>query len=87
MIDKIKEIIQSALPDATVYVLDPMNDGQHFESVVISPSFEGLSLVKQHQAVMNPLKTAFETDVHALRLKTFTPDKWETAKAGYGIQE
>ena len=86
MIEEIKSTISTALPDATVYVLDPMNDGQHFQAVVISPSFEGLSLVKQHQAVMKPLKTAFETDaVHALGLKTFTPEKWEVSKSDYGI--
>lgn len=86
MVEQIKAIIEDALPDAEVYVFDPMNDGQHFESIVISPSFEGLSLVKQHQAVMKPLRTAFETDVHALQLKTFTPEKWVTAKAAYGIK-
>lgn len=87
MIEQIKSAIQAALPDATIYVLDPMNDGQHFESVVISPSFEGQSLVKQHQAVMKPLKDAIASNaVHALRLKTYTPDKWETEKAQYNIE-
>jgi len=81
MIDQIKAAIQAALPDATIYVLDPMNDGQHFESVVISPSFEGQSLVKQHQAVMKPLKEAIASNaVHALRLKTYTPAKWDTER-------
>lgn len=88
MIEKIKEEIQKALPDATIYVFDPMNDGQHFESIVVSPSFEGITLVKQHQAVMKPLKGAFETDaVHALRLKTFTPEKWDAVKESYGFLE
>jgi acid stress-induced BolA-like protein IbaG/YrbA len=85
MQEKISQIIQSALPDATVYVFDPQNDGQHFESIVISPSFVGMPLVRQHQAVMKPLKEAFETDVHALRLKTFTPEKWEKSKHQYGL--
>jgi len=85
MIEQIKQTIQSALPDATVYVVDPQQDGQHFESIVISESFEGMPLVKQHQAVMKPLKAAFESDVHALRLKTFTPEKWEASKHEYGI--
>ena len=85
MIEKIESTIQEALPDATVYVFDPQNDGQHFESIVISPSFEGMPLVRQHQAVMKPLKEAFETDVHALRLKTYTPEKWDADKHRYGI--
>lgn len=88
MIEKIKSAIQTALPDATIHVFDPMNDGQHFQAVVISPSFEGISLVKQHQSVMKPLKDEFASDaVHALGLKTFTPDKWESAKASYGVTD
>jgi len=75
--DEIKHLIESSVENATVYVLDPMNDGQHLQAVVISPAFEGLPLVKQHQMVMNPLKEAFSQWVHALGLKTFTPEKWE----------
>ena len=78
---EIKSTIQAALPDATVYVHDP--DGEHFTALVISPSFEGVSLIKQHKLVMNPLKEAFATTVHALGLKTFTPAKWEVAKDQY----
>ena len=37
---EIKDTIQAALPDATIYVADP--DGEHFEAIVISPSFEGM---------------------------------------------
>ena len=83
MVDALKEAILDALPDAEVYVLDPNHDGAHFQAFVISPSFEGKSLVKQHQMVMNPLKTAFETSVHALGLKTFTPQKWSQEKQHY----
>ncbi len=83
MVDDIKAIIAEALPDAEIYVIDPYQDGQHFQAIVISPSFTGLSLIKQHQAVMNPLRHAFEGAVHALGLKTFTPEKWETEKHAY----
>ena len=51
MVTTIKSIILNAIPDATVFVLDPQNDGVHFEALVISDSFTGLSLVKQHQLV------------------------------------
>lgn len=81
--DKIKETIETAVPDATVHVHDP--DGQHFQAFVISPTFEGLSLVKQHKMVMGALKEAFATDVHSLGLKTFTPAKWEAQKQNYGF--
>lgn len=86
MIEKIENLIKNSLPDATVYVMDPYNDGQHFQALVISPSFEGASLVEQHQMVMNPLREAFATDVHALGLKTFTPEKWDRKKGQYGLE-
>ena len=71
MVEKITQAILDVLPDAQVKVQDPHNDGQHFTADVASASFEGMSLVKQHQIVMNALKAHFDTDmVHALQLKT-----------------
>lgn len=83
MIDDIKQTILDALPDATVYVADPNQDGEHFEAIVISKHFETLPLVRQHQCVMKALKEKFETSVHALALKTFTPEKWKKEKPSF----
>ena len=79
-LDDIEKTIAAAVPNSTVYVLDPMNDGQHLEAIVVSPAFEGMMLVKQHQMVMKPLKEAFAGAVHAMALKTFTPEKWNDVK-------
>ena len=73
----IHDHILKVLPDAMVQVRDPHQDGQHFEAIVVSASFEGLPLIKQHQLVMKALKDAFQTSVHALALKTMTPAQWE----------
>ena len=77
---QIEEIILGAVPDAEVMVRDPMNDGAHFEATVISESFVGMSLVNQHRQVMQSLKDAFTGDLHALALKTYTPEKWASAQ-------
>ena len=82
---EIKSIIEKSVPQSTAYVLDPMNDGQHLQAFVVSPIFEGMMLVKQHQLVMKPLKDAFAQSVHALALKTFTPQKWDEVKGHYGL--
>lgn len=74
---EIKKIIESSIPNSVAYVLDPNNDGQHLEAIVVSPSFQNLLLIKQHQMVMKPLKQAFAESLHALKLKTFTPSQWE----------
>ncbi len=84
MQEKIKQTIEAALEEATAYVLDPMQDGQHFESIVVSPAFEGMSLVNQHRMVMNALKAELGSNtVHALALKTFTPEKWAQQRGQY----
>lgn len=77
---KIEEIILRALPNAQVMVQDPMNDGAHLEATVISDSFVGMSLIDQHRQVMQPLKEAFAGNLHALALKTYTPEKWASAQ-------
>jgi acid stress-induced BolA-like protein IbaG/YrbA len=84
MNDEIATIIRGHIPDAEVHVLSP--DGVHFQAVVVSASFEGQPLVRQHQAVMNALKDQFDSErVHALQLKTFTPDRWLQNKHLYPI--
>ena len=82
---EIKKIIENSVTDATAHVLDPMNDGQHLQALVISSAFDGIPLIKQHQMVMRPLKEAFEESVHALGLKTFTPEKWDLVKDQYSL--
>ena len=84
-LEEIKLTIENAVPDATVYVIDPMKDGQHLQAIVVSPAFEGMTLVKQHQMVMKPLTSALAQSVHALGLQTFTPAKWEQVKSKYGL--
>ncbi len=84
-LDEIKKVIESNIPQSTADILDPMNDGQHLQAFVISPAFDGVMLVKQHQMVMQPLKQALAGAVHALGLKTFTPQKWEEQKHQFGL--
>jgi acid stress-induced BolA-like protein IbaG/YrbA len=83
-LDEIRKIIEGNIPQSKAYVLDPMGDGQHLQALVISPIFAGMMLVKQHQMVMNPLKEALAGAVHALGVKTFTPEKWDQEKYQYG---
>lgn len=86
MIDHIERTIQAAIPDASVKVVDPYNDGQHFEAYVVSSAFEGMPLVRQHQMVLNSLREELAGNiVHAVALKTFTPAKWAGAKDNYAF--
>ena len=67
---EIEKLIREALPDARVEVNALADDGDHYEAVVISPSFAGMSKVKQHQTVYAALKGRMGGELHALALTT-----------------
>lgn len=73
----IESLIQSCLDDAIVHILDPRHDGIHLEAIVISKHFEGKTLLEQQRLVMQSLSPLFEKELHALALKTYTPEKWK----------
>jgi acid stress-induced BolA-like protein IbaG/YrbA len=52
------------------------DDGEHFQAEVTSSAFVGKSRVQQHQLVYAALGDHMKRDIHALQLKTFTPDAW-----------
>ena len=74
--DRIQKLIEAGVPDCVAVVEDPHNDGHHFEARVMSPAFEGLNRVKQHQMVYAALGDHMKSDIHALALRTFTPANW-----------
>ena len=80
---EIEAKIAAEFEQVELYVLDPNEDGQHLQALVISPEFNGLSLVAQHQKVMGALHETFASRLHALSLKTFTPEKWAQQKSQY----
>ena len=51
-------------------------EGGHYDAVIVSAAFEDLDQVGRHRAVYAALGDLRERRVHALALKTFTPDEW-----------
>jgi acid stress-induced BolA-like protein IbaG/YrbA len=79
--DQVSEMIRASLPDAEVAVEDLTGGGDHYQVTVVSPQFEGLTLVKQHQLVYGAVQDAMSSEaIHALALKTYTPADWAAAK-------
>ncbi|AEH37949.1 BolA family protein [Halopiger xanaduensis] len=81
--DEVEELIESALEDAeaTVTHARDEHDEDHLAATVVSPAFEGLPLVQQHQRVYDALDDHMTTDIHALELSTYTPEEYEDAEA------
>ena len=53
-------------------------DGQHFQAVIVSEAFRGKSRVQQHQLVYSALGERMREEIHALSMRTFTPEDWPT---------
>ncbi len=64
------------------YILVTGDDGRHFEAIVVSHEFIGVSKLKQHKLVYETLGDAMQTDeIHALSVRTYTPADWERVHA------
>jgi acid stress-induced BolA-like protein IbaG/YrbA len=72
--DELKKLIEAGVPGAEVTV---QGDGDHFEATVVSADFEGKSMVQQHQIVYGALGDLMQGEVHALALRTLTPEQWK----------
>jgi len=73
--DDLTARIEDALPGATVYVEDLTGGGDHFRAEVVSDRFEGLSRIEQHQLVYGVFGNEVGGAIHALSIKTSTPEK------------
>jgi acid stress-induced BolA-like protein IbaG/YrbA len=72
--ESIRLNIAESLP--TEY-LTVVGDGAHFEAVVVCAAFAGKSRVQRHQMVYQTLGDRMREEIHALSMKTFTPEEWE----------
>lgn len=72
---EVKKLILTGLPGAEVEVTDTTGTGDHFKAVVIWEGFEGLELVHQHQKVYKSVEDYITREIHALQIKTLTPDR------------
>ena len=54
-------------------------DGRHFEAVVVSAEFAGKSRIQLHQRVYQTLGDRMREEIHALSIRTFTPQEWENS--------
>ncbi|TMJ18842.1 MAG: BolA family transcriptional regulator [Alphaproteobacteria bacterium] len=72
--EQIETLIREGIPDARVEIVDLAGDGDHYEARVVSESFRGLPLVRQHQRVYQALGGRMGTELHALKLSTAAPE-------------
>ncbi|MGR9108978.1 MAG: BolA family protein [Gammaproteobacteria bacterium] len=90
-VEKIKDRIQNALAPKRLEIIDDSGShaghggvrehgGGHFFATIVSPLFEGKSLIQRHQLVYKALGDLMQSDIHALSIKAYTPNEIEEGK-------
>ena len=72
--ESIKSTIEAGLACEWVEV---SGDGQHFQALVVSRDFAGRSRVQRHQLVYAALGGRMREEIHALSMRTLTPEEWQ----------
>lgn len=75
---EIEDVLRVALDLEEVHA---SSDGSHYKVIAVGECFEGMSRVKQQQAIYGPLTEQIASGaLHALTIKTFTPTQWKREK-------
>ena len=71
--DSIRQMIEAGLPGASAQVQG--EDGVHFEAVVVCAAFAGKLPLARHRMVYATLGDRMGGEIHALQLRTLTPEE------------
>ena len=73
--EEIRHRIEAAIPGSSAEVEDWTGGGDHFRATVVSDRFAGLSRIQQHRLVYDVFGAEIGGPIHALSLKTQTPEQ------------
>jgi acid stress-induced BolA-like protein IbaG/YrbA len=71
--ESVKQGIEGGLACEHVEVV---GDGQHFQALVVCGGFAGKNRVQRHQMVYAALGDRMREEIHALSMRTLTPEEW-----------
>jgi stress-induced morphogen len=77
----VRKLLEQAFPGDAIELSSPMADDHHFQLVIVSAQFSGKSMVEQHQMVYRALGDAMREAIHALALKTYSPEQWQKQRS------
>ncbi|WP_369308665.1 BolA family iron metabolism protein IbaG [Providencia rettgeri] len=81
--NEIKQVLMEKLPLDEAIVT---GDGSHFQVIAVGDMFDGMSRVKQQQAIYAPLMEYIaDNRIHALSIKAYTPAQWERDRKLSGL--
>lgn len=78
-VEEVKQLLMNHFMNVTIEVAS--DDNVHFEAMIVSEQFIGKSRVQQQQQVYGVLNEHIRSgQIHAIALKTMTPEEWENSK-------
>lgn len=79
---KVQDLLLAAFPGADIELVDLTGTKDHYQARIVSTAFAGKSLIEQHKLVYGALGEAMNGPIHALALKTYTPEAWAKQTGG-----
>ena len=77
----LEQRIRDGLGEVSHLVIrDLTGTNDHWEALVVSAAFAGKTPIEQHQMVYAALGELMAGPVHALALKTYSPESWAKAE-------
>jgi stress-induced morphogen len=75
-LEMVKNLIETNLNESIVEVGDMTGTQDHLEILVACDEFKGKLLIDQHQIVMDILAESLKEQIHAVKIKTMTKEKY-----------
>lgn len=72
---EVKRLIEQGLAATEISV--ESEDNTHFQALVVSAEFAGKRPLLRHQLVYATLGARMGREIHALSLRTLTPEEWQ----------
>lgn len=74
--EEVERAIEAELPDCQATVIRPRgaDDDDHLAAEVVSPAFEGESVLDCHEMVRAAVEEELTESIHALEISTSTPE-------------
>lgn len=79
---EVERLLKTRFGDALLELVDLTGTRDHYQARIVSGAFSGKSLIEQHQLVYSALGDAMNGPIHALALKTYTPEAWAKVSGG-----
>jgi acid stress-induced BolA-like protein IbaG/YrbA len=75
-VEDLHTCLNSAVPNAEIFIRDLTGNGDHFEAFIVSNFFEGKRSLERQRPVMDAVRELLKGPLHALTIKTYTQEEW-----------